>query len=207
MLNTDLSRGFTVTHVAEKHGWTEPLVWSLALEENNDLQRFEALNWGLRTWDLWDWNDCDRCFGDDWPGRIPAQMVAHILYYFSKEEDLIRDPMAGGGVTPDVCLAFNRRCWAFINADWRNFQHRPAAEETDEGSILIDDYLEILQRTGWRCTHIIQAPLSTQRFSAGMVSAMQKQRILGVTSRYVIILKRQWRMMSMMLQRELSRRV
>ena len=31
-LNTDLSRGFTVTQVAEKHGWTDPMVWSLALE-------------------------------------------------------------------------------------------------------------------------------------------------------------------------------
>jgi len=28
--NTDLSRGFTVAQVAEKHGWTEPMVWSLA---------------------------------------------------------------------------------------------------------------------------------------------------------------------------------
>jgi len=23
------------------------------------------------------------------------------------------DPMAGGGVTPDTCLAMGRRCWAF----------------------------------------------------------------------------------------------
>ncbi|WP_299979694.1 hypothetical protein [Desulfobacula sp.] len=23
------------------------------------------------------------------------------------------DPMAGGGVVADVCLAFNRRCWSF----------------------------------------------------------------------------------------------
>jgi len=277
--NTDLSRGFTVSLVAEKHGWTEPMVWSLALEGKDDLQRFEALNWGLRAWDLWDWNDCDKRFGDDWPGRIPGQMIAHILYYFSQQDDLVFDPMGGGGVTPDVCLAFNRRCWAFdmadrpetrpeiephtwivdkentppwpvtskgkpdliifdppyfdkkaadydkdsisglprkeylaflasllallkdnakkttrlafINADWRDFQHRPAADESHAGSILIDDYLEILQRTGWHRTHIIQAPLSTQRFSAGMVSAMQKRRILGVTSRYVIILKRQ----------------
>ena len=22
------------------------------------------------------WNDCDRRFGDDWPGRIPAQLFA-----------------------------------------------------------------------------------------------------------------------------------
>jgi len=44
-------------------------------------------------------------------------MIAHILFYFSKQEDLILDPMAGGGVTPDTCLVFNRRCWAFDMED------------------------------------------------------------------------------------------
>ena len=257
--NTDLSRGFTVAQVAEKHGWTEPMVWSLALEGKDDLERFKALNWGLRTWDLWDWNDCDRRFGDDWSGRIPAQLIAHILYYFSRQNDLIFDPIGGGGVTPDVCLAFNRRCWtldmidrpdtrpeiepyywdikgdfkkdqkpsgifnskqkpdliicdppyfdkkrddyaqksismlprqeyleffegffdllkqhsrkttrlAFINADWRDFQNTPAAKEDRETSIFIDDYLRILNKTGWQHTHIIQAPMSAERFSAG----------------------------------------
>ena len=275
--NTDLSRGFTVSQVAEKHNWTEPMVWSLALKDKEDLERFKKLGWGLRTWDLWEWNDCDKRFGDDWPGRIPAQLIAHILYYFSKQNDLILDPMAGGGVTPDTCLALSRRCWAFdmanrpetrpeiephawtistanplswpvsskekpdlvifdppyfdkkasdydensisalpkkeyleflaaffallkqnakkttrlafINADWRDFQNKPAAEESGKGAILIDDYLGILNKTGWQHTHIIQAPMSAQRFSAVVVSAMQKKRILGVTSRYVIILK------------------
>lgn len=78
---------------------------------------------------------------------------------------------------------------AFINADWRDFQNKPAAEESGKGAILIDDYLRILNKTGWHHTHIIQAPMSAQRFSAVVVSAMQKKRILGVTSRYVIILK------------------
>ena len=284
-LNADLSRGFTVPQVAEKHGWTEPMVWSLALDGKEDLKRFKELGWGLRTWDQWESNDCDKRFGDDWPGRIPAQLIAHILYYFSKQNHLILDPMAGGGVTPDTCLALNRRCWAFdmtdrpetrpeiephtwtlptakqlksstanplawpvsskekpdliifdppyfdkkaadydkksisglpkkeylefleaffallkqnakkttrlafINADWRDFQGKPAAEESGKGSILIDNYLRILNRTGWQHTHIIQAPMSAQRFSAVVVSAMQKKRILGVTSRYVIILK------------------
>lgn len=275
--NTDLSRGFTVSQVAEKHNWTEPMVWSLALEDKEDLERFKEVGWGLRTWDKWEWNDCDKRFGDDWSGRIPAQLIAHILYYFSKQKDLILDPMAGGGVTPDTCLALNRRCWAFdmtdrpeirpeiephtwtlptanplawpvsskekpdliicdppyfdkkaadyhkksisglpkkeylkfleaffallkqnakkttrlafINADWRDFQNKPAAEESGKGAILIDDYLRILNKTGWHHTHIIQAPMSAQRFSAVVVSAMQKKRILGVTSRYVIILK------------------
>ncbi|MEA3416673.1 MAG: DNA methyltransferase, partial [Thermodesulfobacteriota bacterium] len=116
-LNTDLSRGFTVPQVAEKHNWTEPMVWSLALEDKEDLERFKEVGWGLRTWDHWEWNDCDKRFGDNWPGRIPAQLIAHILYYFSKQNDLILDPMAGGGVTPDTCLALSRRCWAFDMTD------------------------------------------------------------------------------------------
>jgi DNA modification methylase len=40
-------------------------------------------------------------------------MVAHILYYFSEQNDLVFDPMAGGGVVDDTCLAFNRKCWSF----------------------------------------------------------------------------------------------
>ena len=30
-VNSDLSKGFTVPQVAQKHGWPEPLVWSQAL--------------------------------------------------------------------------------------------------------------------------------------------------------------------------------
>ena len=258
-----------------------PLPGSLALEGKDDLQRFKELDWGLRTWDLWEWNDCDRRFGDEWPGLIPAQMIAHILYFFSRQNDLVFDPLGGGGVTPDVCLAFNRRCWsldmmdrpatrpeiepyywdiggdfkmdgettgifnakqkpdiiicdppcfdkkrddcapksistlprqeyldfleslfafmkehskkttrlACITADWRDFENTPAAEETGEGSILIDDYLRILNKTGWQHTHTIQAPLSADRFSAEDVAEMQEKRILGVTGRYVIVLR------------------
>ena len=277
-IRSALKKGSLINTVSKEQGCPEPLVWSIALEGKSDQERFKALNWGLRTWDLWNWNDCDRRFGDDWPGRIPAQMIAHILYYFSDQNDLVFDPMAGGGVSPDTCLALNRRCWAFdmidlpetrpeiephtwtspytpnkpdwpinskekpdliifdppyfdkkaadyaeksisglpkkeyleflealfallkhkakkttrlafINADWRDFQNKPAAEEHYDGSILIDDYLGILNKTGWRHTHIIQAPMSAQRFSAVVVSAMQKKKILGVTSRYVIILR------------------
>ena len=110
--NSDLKRGFTVPQVAEKHGWPEPMVWSIALEGKDDLERFKALKWGLRTWDLWNWNDCDKRFGDDWPGRIPAQLVGHILYFFSKQNDLVFDPMAGSGQMPLVCLETGRDCAA-----------------------------------------------------------------------------------------------
>ena len=79
---------------------------------------------------------------------------------------------------------------AFINADWRDFQNTPAKQETRVNSILINDYLRILNQSSWQETHIFQAPLSSERFKANVVSAMQKKRIIGVTSRYVIISKK-----------------
>ena len=38
-----------------------------------------ALGWPIRTWDYWNWSDVDHRFGDEWDGRIPAQLVAHAL--------------------------------------------------------------------------------------------------------------------------------
>jgi hypothetical protein len=276
LLNSDLKKGFTVQQVAEKHGWPESMVWALKLEKEDDLGKCRELQWGVRTWDLWNWTDCDKRFGDDWPGRIPAQLVAHILYFFSNQNDLIFDPMAGGGVAADTCLAFNRRCWSFdmvdrpderpeiepwfwdinslkwpvsgktkpdliifdppyfskkakeyeedsisnlskadylkflerffrlagenskkgtrlamVNADWRDFQGTPAIDETRRASILITDYCKLMENTGWKVCHIIQAPMSSERFQANVVAAMQKKKILGVTSRYVVVAKKQ----------------
>jgi len=99
--------------MAGQNRWSGQWPWKIK-KILNDLRR---LGGGLRTWDQWEWNDCDKRFGDDWPGRIPAQLIAHVLFYFSKQKDLIFDPMAGGGVTPDTCLALNRRCWAFDITD------------------------------------------------------------------------------------------
>ena len=270
-----LENGLSVPDAAKKLALPEPLVWAIALEGKSDKDRFDALGWKIRTWDYWAWNNCDQRFGDDWPGRIPAQMIAHILYYFSDQDDLVMDPMAGGGVVEDTCLALNRRCrsfdldnrpdtrpeiepflwdvndlkWpikgndkpdliifdppyfqkkaadydaksisglsreeyltflerlfalahrnaketaqlAFINADWRDFQGTPARKEDRANAILVTDYIRILNQSGWKETHIIQAPLSSERFNPGVVSAMQKKRIIGVTSRYVIVARR-----------------
>jgi len=96
VVNSDLSKGFTVSQVAEKHGWTEPMVWSLALEVKEDSERFKEIAWGLRTWDHWEWNDCDRRFGND--------------------------------------------C--------RDFQNTPFSEERITGSILFEDYIDMLSTAG-----------------------------------------------------------
>ena len=248
------------------------MVLSLELQQKSDLERFQYLKWGLRTWDYWNWSNCDPRFGDDWPGRIPGQLIAHLIFYFSEQGHLIIDPMGGGGVTPDTCLVFNRKCWtfdlmdrfqerpeieqhywdkdnlkwpvkgkfkpdliifdppyfdkkrddyepksfsslskddyllflkdfctllnqhskkgtrfAFINSDWRDFHSTSAIHEPIKNAILIDDYLDIIKQSGWNRTHIIQSPLSSERFNPGVVSAMQKNKILGVISRYIIV--------------------
>ncbi len=43
LVNGDLSKGFTVPRVAEKHGWPEALVCSIALEDKDDLQKSMGL--------------------------------------------------------------------------------------------------------------------------------------------------------------------
>ena len=64
-----LGEGLSVTEIAEEQGYPEPLVWSIVFEGKTDQERFESLNWGLRTWDHWYWNDIDYRFGDNWPAR------------------------------------------------------------------------------------------------------------------------------------------
>lgn len=52
-------------------------------------------------------------FGADSPGRTPHQIIANLLYYYTDENDLVLDPMAGGGTVIDVCATMNRKCLAF----------------------------------------------------------------------------------------------
>jgi len=112
-INNLLSRGHDMDYIARHYNMDLALAWALRLEGQTDQEKFRALGWGLRTWDQWNFNECDERFGDDWPGRIPAQLVAHTLFYFTLPGDLVLDPMAGGGVVPDVCMAFQRKCRAF----------------------------------------------------------------------------------------------
>jgi DNA-binding XRE family transcriptional regulator len=121
-----LSHGRDMDYIARHYQMDLALVWALRLEGKTDQEKFKELGWGLRTWDQWNFNECDERFGDDWPGRIPAQLVAHTLFYFTKPGELVLDPtrppclsesnggqVAGGGVVSDVCLLFERKCQSF----------------------------------------------------------------------------------------------
>jgi len=79
---------------------------------------------------------------------------------------------------------------AFLNADWRDFQGVSALNEDPGRSILLWDYMNILNRSGWEITHIIDCPFPTQRFVANIVAQMQKNRTLGIVRRSLIIARK-----------------
>ena len=286
-IDTLLAQGHDMEYIARHFQMDLALTWAIRLQGMTDQEKFKELGWGLRTWDQWNFNECDERFGDDWPGRIPAQLIAHTLYYFTKPGDLVLDPMAGGGVVPDTCLLFERKCqafdlaaqdkqgkqgkqdkrpeieyhhwdpqketWpvtkkpdliffdppyytkkkkeyeqkankdtpsissytkkdykqffkdfftlahknskptttlAFLNADWRDFESTPAAEEKPDKAITIFDYHKLLSETGWKTIFRIECPLSTERLTGNQVQKMQDKRILGTIGRTLLIAKK-----------------
>ena len=62
-----------------------------------------------KCFDVWNFSSIDEHYGEECPGRIPYQIIANTLHYFTNPKDLIVDPMAGGGTLVDVCKEMNRR--------------------------------------------------------------------------------------------------
>lgn len=85
----------------------------------------------------------------------------------------------------------NLRITGYPNKITICIKKKAAIEETHKYSILINDYLRILNKCEWCETNIIQFPMSSEQFQANVAAAMQKKKILGVTSRYVIVAKKQ----------------
>ena len=49
------------------------------------------------------------------------------------------------------------------------------------------DYGDIMRDAGWKVTHLIDSPLSSERFRPHMVRNMQKNNTLGVVRRSLIV--------------------
>lgn len=45
----------------------------------------------LKIFNVWNFPRCDDRFGIDYPGRIPGQIIEHLLYYFTEPFDEERD--------------------------------------------------------------------------------------------------------------------
>lgn len=92
----------------------------LKVRQKTDLELMQDWGYEPQVFTIWKFNGRDERFGIEHPGNIPAGIVFNVLYYFTKQDDLVIDPMAGGGVTIDVCQAMKRRCLAFDAAPVRD---------------------------------------------------------------------------------------
>jgi hypothetical protein len=75
-------------------------------------------------------------------------------------------------------------------AGGRDFESTPASKENPDKSITIFDYHRVLSKTGWKVTHRIECPLSSERLNGNQVQKMQDKRILGTVGRTLLIAKR-----------------
>ena len=71
----------------------------------------------LETTTLWDFptqNYGDKPHGNNkYSGVTPAFVIWNLIQRYTKEGDLVVDPMCGSGTTIDVCIEENRRCMGF----------------------------------------------------------------------------------------------
>ena len=85
--------------IAERFQMPLILTHAIALDGRNDQERFKHLDMTLQPYDVWNFAKCHDLYGREWPGRIPGQLIAHVLYFYTNPGDLVLDPMAGSGTT------------------------------------------------------------------------------------------------------------
>lgn len=83
--------------------------WAAALDGADDEARLKALGIKSQPYDVWNFAGCHDLMGDKHPGRIPGELVCHVLHFFTDPGDLVVDPMAGSGTTLDACLLMGRK--------------------------------------------------------------------------------------------------
>jgi len=69
----------------------------------------EPYDFALKVYDLWHFGGLNPKYGQPHPGAIPGDIIENLLWYYTQPGDLVVDPFAGGGVTIDVCRAWDRR--------------------------------------------------------------------------------------------------
>ncbi len=96
--------------IARRFNLPPVLVEAITLEGLGDAERMKRLGIKIQPYDVWQFPACHDLMGDNHPGRIPGELVCHVLYFFTKPGDLVVDPMAGSGTTLDACLLMGRKC-------------------------------------------------------------------------------------------------
>jgi DNA methylase len=117
----EFAKNVPIASLAKKYEMDALATWAYVLDGTTDQERFASLDIAIQPYDVLHFTSSDDRFGTDaYPGRIPGQLVAHVLHWFTNPGDTVLDPMAGGGTIPDVCLAMGRKCYAYdVNGSQR----------------------------------------------------------------------------------------
>lgn len=109
--NVSLTRAYQEVKAEEK----AQEVKQLLQEERpqTDLELMTKLGISIQPYDVWSFPQCDVRFGHEYPGRVPGQIIAHCLYFWTEQGDTVLDPMVGSGTTIDVCKVLNRQVLAY----------------------------------------------------------------------------------------------
>ena len=136
-----------------------------AMEGMNDSDRLKKINIKLQPYDVWNFAGCHDLMGDKHPGRIPGELIAHVMYFYTEQGDLIVDPMAGSGTTLDAALLLGRKARGYdidsrheridieqhnLGEGWPDsvnkakliFWDPPYYDKMDHGTIGSDGYIE-----------------------------------------------------------------
>lgn len=155
---TDIQRLFheqnaTIDQIFELYNYSPTVLWAIILEGKDDLERFTLFgkskygNDRPKDYDVWNFSERDPRLGIRAPGNIPGQIALNVLIRYSKQGDLVVDPMAGGGSTVDACLVMNRKC--------RAYDINPNEERRD---IVQNDILEGLPDRAKNCDLLFYDP-------------------------------------------------
>jgi DNA methylase len=98
---------FWLKQACEK-GWSGKDI-RLAIDGDGDPRKYSWLRCGT----VWYFSSCDSRFGIEYPGRIPGQIAANAIHYYTNSGDLVVDLMAGGGSTLDAATFLGRHCLAY----------------------------------------------------------------------------------------------
>ena len=113
-INNFVEQGESMRWIAEHYGLDLTTTWALRLRERDDEARMKQLEITIKKYNVWNYTGAHDLMGSsEFGGRIPGQIVANALYWFTNQGDRILDPMAGGGTTLDACLLMGRRCYGY----------------------------------------------------------------------------------------------
>jgi len=99
-----------IAELANRLNLPLPDCYAAAMLGMDDAERLKTLNIKVQPYDVWHFSGCHDLMGDKHPGRIPGELVCHVLYFLTQPGDLVVDPMAGSGTTLDACLLMGRKC-------------------------------------------------------------------------------------------------